>query len=391
MKEKDFQVDTKTDFQQFIDRRGTDSIKWARYAGRDVIPLWIADMDFTSPKAVADAICRRAAHGIFGYGRPPESLVNLFVQRMERLYNWKVSPEWIIWLPGLVTGINLACRAVGKEGDMVLTTTPVYPPFLSAPGFSRRRLATVEMHIEDDRWKMDFDRLEQAAAQDTSLFLLCNPHNPTGRMFTAEELQELARICTRHDLVICSDEIHCDLILDPGRKHLPTACLGKEVAKRTITLMAPSKTFNIPGLGCSMAIISDPELRRRFKAAMAGIVPDVNIMGFVAAEAAFKDTSAWLAELLSYLRANHDLVFDKIDRLPEISMQPVEATYLAWIDLRRTGLADPVKFLEKAGVGLSDGKDFGSPGFVRLNFGCHRNLLEKALERMTCALEGRER
>ncbi len=378
----------KTAFQQFIDRRGTDSIKWAKYAGKDVIPLWIADLDFPSPKAVAEAICQRARHGIFGYGTPPKSLVSVFIQRMERLYNWKINHEWIIWLPGLVTGINLACRAAGKAGDAVLTTIPVYPPFLSAPQYSQRRLATIKMHIKSNRWEIDFDRLEQAAGGDTSLFLLCNPHNPTGRMFTRAELEKLAQICIKHDLVICSDEIHCDLILQPGRRHIPMASLDKDVASRTITLMAPSKTFNIPGLGCSVAIISDQQLRRRFKAAMAGIVPDVNIMGFVAAEAAFTDTSNWLHDLLEYLRSNLELVSNRIMDIASISMQPVEATYLAWIDFRATGLSDPVAFLEKAGVGLSDGRDFGTPGFARLNFGCHRNLLEKAMQRIAGAIGG---
>ena len=375
------------DLRLFVDRRQTDSIKWSKYAGTDIIPLWIADMDFPSPKAVVDAICRRARHGVFGYGTPPQSLFHVFAKRMEKLYNWTIEPEWIIWLPGLVSGINLACRAVGNPGDTVLTTIPVYPPFLSAPGYSQRKLKTVKMHIDSGRWRIDFDRLEKAVTSDTKLFLLCSPHNPTGRVFTYDELSTLARICLEHDLVICSDEIHCDLILKPGCRHIPTACLGRDIARRTITLMAPSKTFNIPGLGCSMAIIPDPEIRKKFKAAKAGIVPDVNIMGFVAAEAALRDDSPWLAKILDYLRSNMELVLSRINAAKVVSMLPVEGTYLAWIDVRSTGLEDPAAFFEKAGVALSDGGNFGTPGFVRLNFGCHRDLLQKALERIERALK----
>jgi cystathionine beta-lyase len=268
-----------------------------------------------------------------------------------------------------------------------MTAVPVYPPFLSAPVNSRRRLISVRLWESDNRWAFDFDRLEAAITPDTRLFLLCNPHNPVGRVFSRSELSELAKICEKYDIIICSDEIHCGLVLDEDRAHLPTATLGPEVAKRTITLMSPSKTFNLPGLGCAFAVIPDNALRQSFVKAMAGIVPMVNALGYAAAEAAYRDCAAWQAGLLEYLRGNRDLTARAITDLPMLSMAQLEATYLAWIDVRSAALQNPVRFFEDAGVGLQDGIEFDGPGFVRLNFGCQRPLLEEALDRMKTAME----
>ena len=284
--------------------------------------------------------------------------------------------------PGLVTGINVACRAVGDTGDGVLTTVPVYPPFLTAPGNSSRELGTVPLMEGAGGWEIDFDLLEPAITPRTRILLLCSPHNPTGRVFTRDELSTLAQICERHDLVICSDEIHCELVLDTDKEHIPTATLSPDVERRTITLMAPSKTFNIPGLGCSFAVISDEPLRRQFLRAMKGIVPHVNALGYTAALAAYRDSRDWYLAMIDYLRENRDSVERSIEAMPGLSMHHVEATYLAWIDTRQTGMKDPVKSFEEAGVGLSDGKSFGAEGFVRLNFGCPRSVLEEAFQRM---------
>ena len=375
------------DFGKSVERRDTASMKWDKYKGKDIIPLWVADMDFCSPPAVIDALQRRIAHGVFGYTIPPPDLNKIVVAMLEAEYGWSVQPQWLVWLPGLVTGLNVACRAVGEDNDAVMTATPVYPPFLSAPGNSSRRLVKVPLREQQNRWKFDFDRLESAITPDTRLFLLCNPHNPVGRVFTHVELKMLAAFCEKHDIVICSDEIHCGLLLDSDKTHIPTATLAPEVAQRTITLMSPSKTFNLPGLGCAFAIIAAEKLRRRFIAAMAGIVPHVNAMGYAAAAAAYRDCSDWHAGLLDYLRANRNRVARAIDAMPLLSLAPVEATYLAWIDVRSSDLKNPVKFFEDAGVGLQDGIEFDGRGFVRLNFGCARALLEKALERMASAME----
>ena len=375
------------DFNTVVERRETASMKWDKYKGKDVIPLWVADMDFRSPPAVIDALQRRIDHGVFGYAVPPESLNQTVVEMLAAEYNWSIQPQWLVWLPGLVTGLNVACRAVGKDNDHVMTAVPVYPPFLSAPGNSRRNPIKVPLRHQGNRWSFDFERLEQAITRHTRLFLLCNPHNPVGRAFTRDELATLAAICERHDIIICSDEIHCGLLLDSDKAHIPTATLDAAVARRTITLMSPSKTFNLPGLGCAFAVISEKKLRRRFIETMAGIVPLVNALGFVAAEAAYRHCSEWRSDLLDYLRQNRDTVADVIDQIPSLSMAPVEATYLAWIDVRSADLQDPAKFFEDAGVGLQDGSEFDGPGFVRLNFGCRRALLEEALKRISRAIE----
>jgi cystathionine beta-lyase len=375
------------DFSVPVDRRGTSSLKWDRYGNRDVIPLWVADMDFHSSPAVLQALHSRVEHGVFGYTLPPEELLKVILSMLGRDYGWKVDPEWIVWLPGLVSGLNVACRAVGEDRDDVLTAVPVYPPFLSAPGHSRRNLVTVDLAEENGRWTFDFERLEAAVTPQTRVFILCNPHNPVGRVFTRDELSTLAAICEKHDIIICSDEIHCALILDEDKPHIPTATLGPEISRRTITLMAPSKTYNLPGFGCSFAVISDDMLRRRFKRAMAGIVPEVNALGYTAALAAYRDSGEWLAALLTYLRGNRDLVESSIRDIPGLSMPHVEATYLAWIETRETGLSDPAGFFEDAGVGLWDGRDFGGSRAVRLNFACHRGLLAEALRRMARAVK----
>jgi cystathionine beta-lyase len=375
------------DFDRPVDRRGTNSLKWDLYKGKEVIPLWVADMDFQVSEPIIRALKAHVDHGIFGYTLVPEELVDVVVRRLETQYKWKIERDWIVWLPGLVTGINVACRAVGDAGDEVLTTVPVYPPFLTAPRYSSRELTTVPLVETTRGWECDFELLERAITPRTRVFLLCSPHNPTGRVFTRDELTTLADICERHDIVICSDEIHCELVLDEDKKHIPTATLGPDVERRTITLMAPSKTFNIPGLGCSFAVISDKPLRRHFWRAMRGIVPHVNALGYTAALAAYRDSGDWHRALLDYLRENRDIVERFIEAMPALSMHHVEATYLAWIDTRETGMENPVTIFEEAGVGLSDGKPFGAEGFVRLNFGCSRPVLEEALERMRKVME----
>lgn len=370
------------DFDRLIDRRGGDSLKWNKYATRDVLPLWVADMDFAAPPAVVAALQQRVAQQHFGYSEAWPALIDAVVGHLQREYQWHVEPEWLVWLPGLVTGINVACRAV--EGS-VLTATPVYPPFLSAPRLSGRKLVQSALRLHDGHWGWDFAALEAALTPETSLLLLCHPHNPVGRAWQQSELAALADFCQRHDLIVCSDEIHCGLILDAGRQHIPLAMIDADIARRCITLMAPSKTYNIPGLGCALAVISDAPLRRRFTGAMRGIVPHVNTLGLVACEAAYRDCDEWHAALIGTLRANRDRVESAVAAIPGLSMTHVEATYLAWIDARGLGVADPAAFLEAAGVGLSSGGDFGLPGWVRLNFGCPLSTLDSALERMASA------
>jgi cystathionine beta-lyase len=374
------------DFDTPLDRRGTASEKWDRYAGRDILPLWVADMDFRSPPAVIKALHQRVEHGIFGYTAPPKELVETVVTKLGREYGWQVDEEWLVWLPGLVCGLNVTCRAVGAPGDGVAIFTPVYPPFFSAPRNAGRQVVSVPLAEHEGRWEMDLVALERAISPRTRLLLLCSPHNPVGRVWTREEQLALLELAERRDLVVCSDEIHAGLVLDGDTRHTPFAAISPEAARRSITLNAPSKTYNIPGLGCSFAVIPDDTLRRVFRRAMAGIVPHVNLLGYTAALAAYRDGEAWRQALLEYLRGNRELVLREVAGMPGVRVWPVEATYLAWIDARGLGVADPAAFFEGAGVGLSDGSPFGAPGFVRLNFGCPRSLLEEAVQRMRIAV-----
>lgn len=369
------------DFDAVIDRRDTDSLKWGLYEGRNVIPMWVADMDFQAPQPVLEALHRRVDHGIFGYALPSQELVQVVMERMERMYRWKIEPSWIVWMPGIVPALNVACRAFGSEGDEVMTFTPVYPPFLSAPPLSNKSLRTIPLRRDGALYTFDIDRFQHEISPRSRVLLLCNPHNPVGRRYSADELRCVAEICVANDIILCSDEIHCDLILDGG-PHTPTATLSPEIGARTVTLMAPSKTFNIPGLSCAFAIIENPELRARFCKARDGIVPGVNALGYAACLAAYRDGEPWRLALLDYLRDNKDIVCRFINSTPGLSMDDVQATYLAWIDATGLGVPNPTRFFEARGVAMSDGADFAAPGFVRLNFGCPRETLLQALERL---------
>lgn len=373
-------------FETPIDRRGTAASKWERYRGRDVLPFWVADMEFPSPPAVLEALHARVDHGIFGYSNVPDSLRAAVLEHLARDHGWQVEAEWLVWLPGVVPGLNVACRAVGEPGDAVVTAVPIYFPFLSAPANADRRCQHWQLVRHGDRWEMDLDALEALIEPRTRLLLLCNPQNPTGRVYTREELLALAEVAARHDLVICSDEIHAGLLLTASGRHVPIASLAPEIARRSITLMAPTKTYNMPGLGFAFAIIPDADLRARFKAAGAGFLAHVGPLAITAAEAAYRHGEAWLEALLLRLRANHTRLQEAVAALPGLSMTPAEATCLGWIDARSLDVDDPHRFFEAAGVGLSPGAQFGAPGFVRFNFGCAPPMLEEGLRRMRAAL-----
>jgi cystathionine beta-lyase len=376
------------DFDQPVSRTGTGSLKWDKYAGRDILPLWVADTDFRSPPAVIAALQARAAHGVFGYAEPPQSLIETTLETLQREFAWPVDPAWLVWLPGLVSGLSVTCRAVGKTGDSVAVMTPVYPPFLKVPALMDRKLATIPLQGGNvGGWTFSKERFAAGLDERTRLCLLCHPHNPVGRLWNEQELADLAEVCLSHRMIICSDEIHNQLILDRDRRHVPLATLGPEIAARTITLLAPSKAFNIAGLGCSLAVIPDEALRRRFVRAMAGIVPHVNVMGLAAAEAAWRHGTDWLAAQNAYLRDNRDYLTARIAELPGITMAEVEATYLAWLDISTLNLSDPMAHFEAHGLGLSPGRDFAGPDHMRLNFGCTRATLVEACHRLATAVQ----
>jgi len=378
------------DFDHVIERRKTDSMKWSRY-GEEVIPLWVADMDFPAPEPVVQALHARIDHRILGYSVPSSELKSLICERLKRLYRWEIEEEAIVFVPGMVSGLNIAFQAYAEPEEEVLIQPPVYFHFVNDPVVHGRVLNDPPLVQKGDTYEIDFELFERAITNKTRLFVLCNPHNPVGRVYTIKELEAMAQISLRHGLVICSDEIHCDLLY-PGFRHVPIATLGPEVEDRTITLMAASKTFNLAGLSCGFAIIPNPRLRRRWETFCYGLIPRVNIMGHVATEAALREGQPWLDELLFYLRANRDFLGHYVEKeFPGIRMTRMEATYLAWLDCRKAPIpGNPFEFfLKHAKVALSDGREFGKggEGFVRLNFACPRKTLKEALDRMRDALK----
>jgi len=368
------------DFDQGIDRRHSDSLKWHKYGDRDVLPLWVADTDFRSPPCIIEAIKNRADHGVFGYGGTPTGLIDITLARLAQRYNWHIQPEWIVLLPGIVSGLNLSVRAFTDAGQATVAPTPIYPPFRAAAKLATRAQVNLPMRLQHDRWVIDLDHTLMQGNE--RLLMLCNPHNPGGTVYRRDELEAQLAFARQHDLIVCSDEIHCDLLLTPGLQHIPFATLSEDAAQRSITLLSPSKTFNIAGLGASMAIIPNAALRQRFKQVREGIVPGVDILALVAAEAAWRDGDTWLAAQLDYLRSNRDWLVAQIETVPELSMASPEATYLGWIDASRMAVDSPADWFEQHGLGFTPGSDFGDARFVRFNFGCTRALLEQAVDRL---------
>lgn len=379
------------DFDRVIDRRQTASNKWRKY-GDDVLPLWVADMDFPSPEPVVRALRERAEHGVYGYLYEEPEFAEVFVDRLQKRYGWSVSPEAVLLVPGVIPGFNMAARAVASPGDGILIQTPAYPPILRVPGNMGLTHDAMELTRQaNGRYVADLDVFPSMIRDRTKLFLLCNPHNPVGRAYERAELERMAEACLRRDLVIISDEIHCDIMFS-GHQHTPIAALAPEIAARTMTMMAPSKTFNLAGLKISVAVIPDATLRERFLTQKLDLVHGLNVFGYTAALAAYRDGQAWLDELLPYLEANRDFLDDYVRaNLPGVTMSPPEATYLAWLDCREARIpgGDPwTFFLERAKVALNDGATFGAggKGFIRLNFACPRSMLEEGLDRMRGAL-----
>ncbi|MCM8534369.1 MAG: PatB family C-S lyase [Lentisphaeraceae bacterium] len=363
-------------------RRSHGSYKWKKYP-EDTLPLWVADMDFKVANCISEALQKAHEHALYGYTLPKKELIGTVINRLKDKYDWQVEASSIVWLPGVVPALNIACRAFVSKGENVITSTPIYPPFLEAPKFSEKTLYTADLKENDGNYEMDFDALKKKITDRTSLYLLCNPHNPVGKAFSKEELLKLAEICLDKNAIICSDEIHADLLLDENTLHTPIATLSQEIADRSVTLMSPSKTFNTPGLGFAFAVIPNYKVRKRFLRAMKGIVPYPLQLGMIAGHAAYEAGEPWLNELLDQLRKNQELIKNFIsEHMPKIKYKPAAATYLAWLDIRGLKLENPYHFFLKNGVALSNGKDFGWPGFLRLNFATSEEVLLQALERL---------
>lgn len=385
-------------FNKIHDRRSQPNAKW-NAAAQDELSLWVADMDFQAPPAVIETIHKAADHGIFGYPNFGTRLQEAAAHWLAERHNWQVNPAHIVLIPGVVTGFNMAAAAVAKPGEAVLVQPPTYGPFLRVKenwGMMQQEAPLVPG--KNGQYQIDLDAFEAAITPETKVFMLCNPQNPTGRVFTQAELEGMAEICLRHNVLICADEIHHDLVF-PGHKHIPIASLSPEIAANTITLMAPSKTFNIAGLSASAAVIENDELRQTFQAQGRDLVGFVNLLGMAALEAAYTQGAPWLDALLPYLEANRDLVVETAqNKLPGVQIASPQGTYLAWLDCRgldTSAYDDPNAkfnpfFKEKAKVVLNEGNWFGTggAGFARLNFATPRPILEEALERMVKAVAG---
>lgn len=377
------------DFDTVRDRRGSDSSKWKKF-GPEVLPMWVADMDFISAEPILKALDERVDHGFFGYTAPTEEFCQTIRLRLKNLYEWEVRQEDLFFLPGLVTGLNFAFQAYAAPGEGILVQPPVYHHFVKDPVSHGRVLLDPHLVQNGDTYEIDFDAFEKAITGETRIFILCNPHNPVARVYTRKELEKIAEICLRHRLVICSDEIHCDLLY-PGYRHIPIATLSPEIAAHTVTLMAPSKTYNLAGLRCGFAIIQNEGLAKIWEKTSLGLNPRLNIMGQVAALAAYREGQEWLDQVLAYLTRNRDFLYQQVpDKLHGVRMTRMEGTYLAWLDCRQAGIpGNPFQFfLKEAKVALNDGAEFGrgGEGFVRLNFACPRKTLTEALDRMFFAL-----
>ena len=325
---------------------------------------------------------RRIAHGVFGYSVPPAALRDAVIERMQRLYGWRIEPDWVVFVSGIVPGLHLAARHLTRTDQHALVPTPVYHHLKRSLVQAQRAHTDVPLVLDRGRWVWDEDFLATAARPNSRLLFLCNPQNPGGTIFTRAELERLAVYAEEHDLVICSDEIHADILLDEGQAHVPIASVSREASSRTVTLISPNKAFGVPGAGCAFAIIEDPTLRQAFCTDHHATVHDPSVFGYEASMAAYRECGAWLEAQLAYLRGNRDLVEREVGAMPGLKMAHVEATYLAWIDASGLGVPDPYQYFLERGVALSPGAQFGAPGFVRLNFGTQRALLEKALQRM---------
>jgi len=373
----------KYNFDQIISRKETHSTKWLKFSDAEVIPMWIADMDFLCPPEITKPMTQRIDEGIFGYTDTPQSLTDTFIEKTKQNTGWQIENDWVVWVPGGVVGLNIACKTVLAPGDMAMVPSPIYAPFSEAPENMERGFVKTYLNDCDGRLTFDFDAIRTLLTEDTKLLFLCNPHNPGGSVFTKEELSEISSICEERGIIVCSDEIHSDLVLEKGLQHIPFASLNNHNKENSITILGPCKTYNLAGFPIAAAVIPNPELREDFIRNTKGIVAHIDNLAFVAAEKAYSDADEWHAELIQYLQINKNLLLERINKIEGLSLTGPEAGFLAWIDCRNAGFETPADFfIQEAKVGVHDGAWFGDKNYVRLNFGCPRSVLEEALNRI---------
>ena len=373
------------EFDQPIDRQNTDSIRWDRY-DKDVIPLWVADMDFRSPACVIEALRKRVEHGIFGYTHEPKELKEKIVDYVYLQFNWKISEDWIVFIPSVVSGLYSAASQYAKKDDHILVPRPVYHHLRWAPQKAERDFSEVELICENNRIYINESTLQDRKEKNTSLFMFCNPHNPGGTVYSKKELEAIANFCIKNNILICSDEIHAGMVLD-DKKHIPIASISSEISKKTITLMSLNKTFNFPGVGTAWAISENKELRDSIRQGVGTIIPETQIFGYTSTLAALDEGEAWRKNLLQYLKKNRKLVQEKMMTIKGLNLYTIEASYLAWISYEKSQYKDLSKLFVDHGVAVQPGSMFNEDKHFRLNFATQSNILEEALVRIQRALK----
>ena len=380
----------KYDFDSIVERKHTHSTKWLKFSDPNIIPMWIADMDFACPKEIIDPMRERVEQGIFGYTDTPDELTQILKDRIKLRSGWDIEEEWVVWVPGAVVALNLACKTALAPGEIVVTPSPIYAPFDDASENMARGMVKNFLIDNNGRMELDFDATEELLSKDTKMLFFCNPHNPGGTVFNKEEITTLVDICEKHNITICSDEIHCDLILQDDLEHFHLASLNEYAKQNSITILGPCKTFNLAGFPLAASIIPNKELREDFIRNTKGIVSHIDNLAFVASTAAYKYAGEWHKELIEYLQENKKVLIEGLNKIDGLSLSGPEAGFLAWVDCRETGLDTPGDFfINHAGVGVYDGSWFGREGYIRLNFGCPRSVLEESIERIQKAFSQR--
>ena len=365
-----------------IDRSNTGSLKWQHYPA-NVLPMWVADMDYSTAPPILEALHERINHGVFGYTLPSQELIETCCQYFARRWDWRINEEWLVMSPGLGVSIHTATRYLGDLSKSILIPQPIYHVFRNAPIRAKRNSINIPFTRAGDGWELDPELLVELADKQggASVLMLCNPHNPNGKVFTKTELETLAQLAIEHDWIICSDEVHADLILEDDLTHIPIASLGPEVSKRTVTMQSPSKAFNIAGLNFAVCVIEDEKLRETYRYGAQGqVVSQLNPMGMIAGKIAWSgQCDDWLKASNNHLKNNRNMLFNAVKDIQGITMLPLPSTYLAWLDISELNLPDPATHFEDHGLGLSPGNVFGCDKHMRLNFGCSKDTLQQGI------------
>ena len=374
------------DFDSIFDRQRFFSSKWNKYRDRDVLPFWVADMDFAVPPFLLDAIHERLKHPLLGYTDTPDQLIEAFITWASDHFGWNVHPDWLVWVHGVVPGLNIAVKALSAMHSTLLVPVPVYPPFLRLAENNDRSMRISHLVKDEGLWVMNLDEISSLAT-DSSMLVMCNPQNPTGRIYTEKELRSIADLCVKTNTLLLSDEIHWGITLDHEYPHIPIASLSPEIAQKSVTLISHTKVYNIAGLQVGVAVIPNPSLRRAFATTQEKLFGSISPLSYAAAQAAFEDRGPWLQELNRYLTGNRNELLAAIQSSKALKGTYVEGTHLAWIDASSIPVEHPNAYFESFGLGLSPGEDFGVDKMVRFNFATPRSLLRSGIKRLLAATE----